>query len=56
MSFYGGAGPRAFAGVGGDGKKKPEREMNHGYAARNSSRSRLNVSRIASAGRDRIGR
>jgi hypothetical protein len=32
------------------------REVKKGYAARNSSRSKLNVTRIASAGCERIGR
>jgi len=42
---------------GGTVRCKPERfYLRNGYAARNSSRSRLNVTRIASAGSARIGR
>jgi hypothetical protein len=37
-------------------EEEGEWEVKNAYAARNSSRSRLNVTRIASAGRDRIGR
>ena len=42
---------------GGTVRCKPERfYLRNGYAARNSSRSRLNVTRIASVGCARIGR